>query len=504
MPFPVRYIIPRKPDAWVQVANDATTASRFDHDAPTVHVSEEHPFMNDIRKAVLTYRLQSAAHFENDVGVAQVAHAVPKSRFAWSRKIKVNFRSFNRLLQRICRPKSQKRACMDVSTPAVEVLENNKWISLDDFLGKQFPILPGKIPYYILQAWWEANGKTFNWKALPTELKEHVLQFCLHEPLDQEAYDAKMQRSLARRRPGFGSSREPGVYEIVEKLREWSALLRVSHQVRAITLRLCFAGSHDLAMNQFCIFPQTFSQLYDTICRLGQHYQMVEQDSLPVDKHTQTLADCYRQYPRIYPQLKQYATFRHGIHKISIKMDFLSYMHFFRVTAGGFERYHKPGSMTYTVLERLPNLKYIAIRLPGRPRRGFHDFPSRRGPRLFHEDAPCPRLLHRIIYEQAAVVLAHYPSVRIKAYIDEEEKDRFYEIQERAIAQLKFTATELEELYAECGGGVQLEEWVQPGNGLPPVGDTESDDGLMRPIRQEADAFFPPKCLCTKRCTVII
>jgi hypothetical protein len=116
-------------------------------------------------------------------------------------------------------------------------------------------------------------------------------------------------------------------------------------------------------------------------------------------------------------------------------MDFLDYMNFFKVTSGGFERYQNHNLMTYEIFEQLPRLNEIILRLPLRPGRGWRDDPRRFGPLLFHFVDPCPRQLHRVIYERAAEVLEPYKSVRVLNFVDENEESRFDSLHQAATGE---------------------------------------------------------------------
>ncbi|RYF34108.1 MAG: hypothetical protein EOO38_29720, partial [Cytophagaceae bacterium] len=322
------------------------------------------------------------------------------------------------------------------------------------------------MPNSTMQGWWDSNGKQFDWHGLPTELKENVLRFCMFAPLEHDDYSMRVKRHHSRfaRHPGENPGREFGIYEVVDKFGNWASLLGVSHQVRAVALRLCFTGHSELRCSKgFCIFAGSYEKLDNALRRLGRYYQMVEPNSLPIDDKTRALAHAYNNYPIIYPHLQQYATFAQGLRRVSFYMNFLSSMHFFKVTVGGFQRYWIPEHITYEVFQQLPHLKGIEVHLPLQPKEGWKDCHTQRGPRLFYHltDQACPRMLHRVIYEQIAKVLAVYPYVRVKNFGDDKEKARFIALRNEACEKNKFTKKYLEELYAECGGGVQLEEPVE-------------------------------------------
>ncbi|OAG10729.1 uncharacterized protein CC84DRAFT_492555 [Paraphaeosphaeria sporulosa] len=88
-----------------------------------------------------------------------------------------------------------------------------------------------------LKQFWNANGKSFNWSDLPTELKEHVIQFCIiMAPKHPDHFHSNTRVDRL-------SIIDKHSCELVDRLSQWKSLLRVSTQVRAITLRLCHNGS---------------------------------------------------------------------------------------------------------------------------------------------------------------------------------------------------------------------------------------------------------------------
>jgi hypothetical protein len=481
----------------------------FDHGKQLLDLSEteEHLLMANIRNIIMAYRLQSAAHFDISINVKQ-AFRVEDIRLAQGSKLNVLFLGFTETNSYVCRsvfckhPRKKTR----VATKKVDILDagSGGFVALNKFLSMKYPSYPDSVGNTQMRAWWAANGKVFKWLSLPTELKEHIVQYCLHEPVTLWKYQTFKRRS----KYGFVGRREPGVYEIVEMLTHWASLLGVSHQVRAITLRLCLIGNSEMIVpGGFSVSSRSRRNFDSILERLSSHYQMIEPNSLPTDYTTQALADCYKQYPRIYPHLQQYATFRHGIRQIYLCMNFIDYMHLFKVTKGGFERYTKrPGAITYEVFEQLPNVSEIALRLPRRPRQGWLDDPGQIGPILFHYEFPCVRMLHRVIYERIAEALTLYSNVKVKGFVDKYERDRFYTLRESNMANSKWTAAEYEELYAECGGGVELEEMVLPGSWLEEAEEQEEQKvaNTHRAGRDvpepTADAFFPPECRCETKC----
>jgi len=100
-----------------------------------------------------------------------------------------------------------------------------------------------------LREFWSTNGKSFNWAGLPTELKENIIQFCIGTS------PCVPTRRNTWRDPCYldhfhDLSRIPSCpqtklrpCEVVDRLGRWKGLVRVSTQIRAIALRLCFNGS---------------------------------------------------------------------------------------------------------------------------------------------------------------------------------------------------------------------------------------------------------------------
>jgi hypothetical protein len=483
----------------------------FDRGKQPVEMAEweEHPLMSNIRNTVLTHRMQSPSHFDLKIEVKQ-AFQTEKTRLTRGFELNVAFCGFLFVDYFICRSVFRKshQTKKRVATNLVQILDasSDRFIPLQTFLGIKYPVYPHSVGDSEMRAWWAGNGKVFDWMGLPTELKEQIIESCLDRPSSQWDHQRNKRchskHQLTRR---F----EPGVYEIVDRLTDWAALLGVSHQVRAITLRLFFVG----VFGGFGIVARSVRGLHSVLNRLGRHYQLNDPDSLPTDYITQAKAQCYYHHPRIYPQLKQYATFRHGLRQIYLEMGFIDYMHFFEVTTGGFERYLDPGEISYKVFEQLPHVKKITLRLPRRPRQGWVDNPFQKGPQLFHYEFPCARTLHRVIYERIAGVLTLYPHVKVKGFGDEGERDRFYALRQSSMKNSTWTAADYQELYEECGGGVELGEMVQPGSWIEEVeeekeeqqgGSDEAEGGIPnRVVVAPPNAFFPPKCRCDTKCHML-
>lgn len=339
-----------------------------------------------LQEAVLQYQLQSPAHFQLELHVQQARS--PYSESARSvLKDRSRTTSFGILFHgssiegRITVPvqchvlRRSGRRCLSVTyhgTPE----------SLDTFLASKFPIIDGPLQPDAQWNWWLNNGKSFNWTALPTELKERVVKHCMHQPLTHGFYSERLARLNWRYNPSHEIGK-PGPFEVIDQLSDWFPLLYVSHQVRAITLRLCISGGSSLTHSEgLCITVSSYKGLCDRIDRLGDYYQMTSPSSIPTSPAEKALSKTYERFPRIYPHLSRFATLRHGIQKISIGMGFLSSMHFFKVTVRGFQQYQKAKALTYEVFDRLPYLNEVVVRLPLRPYGGWRDKPGQQGPRL--------------------------------------------------------------------------------------------------------------------------
>ncbi|EUC34740.1 hypothetical protein COCCADRAFT_3941 [Bipolaris zeicola 26-R-13] len=447
---------------------------------------ESHPFLQDVRTAVHKYRITSATRFSIPIEVAQSqSQHLERSEKLANFALWVGFYNFgDRPVFTACRLKSWYRKGTRRVTDEVEVYMKKigRYIPLESFLEKTFPTF-SEIPVgdQVMFQWWKTNGETFNWSGLPTELKERIICFCMHQ---------SHPRALSRR-PIKGAP------EVTAQFGAWTPLLGVSHQVRAICLRLCFVGSSDLQYGKgLCIDVKGHRAFKDCMRRLGKCFQMLEPGHLPSTDKTWQLAETYNHYPRIYPHLSRYATLRHAIRKINLQLSFLDSMHFFKVTIGSFAQYFQQFRLDYGIFGLLPCLNEIRIQLPNA--RGYlADGPRQQGPRLFYGDPfNCPRILHRIVYEKAAEALATYENVTVYGFMDEVEKESFCKLRDEERKKMRFTVEELEELYREDGGGVELEQSIIPG-----VQEEEAEE-LEWSIIQ--DAFWPPKCRCKVRCRKVL
>lgn len=147
----------------------------------------------------------------------------------------------------------------------------------------------------------------------------------------------------------------------------------------------------------------------------------------------------------------------------------------------------------------MPRLNGIRLYLPLKPHKGWHN-PPQPGPLLFHNTNPCPRLLRRVIYENIAELLAGYSGVVVKDFVDPREEDRYEDLRDAARRKLKFTTADWEELYAECGGGIQLDAPVQQGL-EDPIADNDGED--VHEVAGDDQTFFPPECFCEEPCYLV-
>lgn len=470
----------------------------------TVSTEVEDPSMHHIRGVLRQYLQQSPAHFE----LAIEAHELRSASLDTAHtKEKRSTKVVNILVEGIgaegrigmpltCHVTLLKRSSKAESVLCTIFTHNRRTQALQDFLSSTYPIIEAPLRHDTLWRWWQGNGKKFDWAGLPTELKEHIIEYCVHQPHTYGVYYERLTR-FNQRYKNDRKIRKPGPLEIIEQLGDWFQLLYVSHQVRAITLRFCIIGRSELAHTKGLFVTATsMNDLSARLDRLGDFYQMVEPNGVPTSVREIAQSKLYSRFPRIYPELRQYATLRHGIQKISLGMDFNSSMHFFKVQAEDFQQYQKSRVPTYEVFERMPILNEIVIRLPLQPRGGWRDNPHAGGPALFHHETPCPRILHRLIYDRAAEVLAPYEKVTLRNFIDGGEKQRFLSKRLKAVKIFRFTQDELEELYADDSGGVQLGEAEREVKLLFKAKCEDADIGCIR------SRFFPPSCHCNEPCAL--
>lgn len=465
--------------------------------------------MEHVHEVAREYHFQSPAHFELEIeaqqtsspyGKTEQSREAPLTMFidvlfygtSIEGRITVPVQCHVRRLEQ--RSRRAQWECLVISSHRRTVER------LDNFLASTFPVMDARLQSDTVWRWWLRNGKSFNWTALPTELKERTIKHCMHQPYNYGLYSEKLAR-FDQRYKADRKIRKPGPFEVIDQLGDWFPLLYVSHQVRTITFRLCLIGGSNLIYSKgLCITASSYASLRERVDRLGQYYQLSSPSSIPTSPAEEAQSKTYARFPNIYPHLAHYATLRHGIQKISISMDFLSLMRFFKVTARGFHRYHQSQGLTYDMFERLPFLNEIVVRLPLRPYGGWRHRPQAGGPQLWHADSPCPRALHRLIYERIAELLAAY-KVTVLNFLEEGEKQVYEAVRQEAVKALKFTERELQELYAETDGGVALLE----GENLPSI---ELTKARCKDVEQMDDAgraghdFFPPRCHCNEPCTL--
>jgi hypothetical protein len=358
------------------------------------------------------------------------------------------------------------------------------------------------------------DTQPFNWKGLPTEIKENVIDCCISSIT---AYEDKFHDLPALPKLSARAYRERPRCEVVQKLGDWKYLLLASAQIRAITLRLCFNGSNAYPKG-LCISADHHYSFSRRLRNLDHHQQLLLPNSVARPRSRASyLAHQYKKFPKMYPNLERFATFKHGIRKICLQFDFLSYIYFFKVTTSGIDYWKPQNLVTCDVFDQLPNLNEIVIDLPTE-----YDHRSQRqaGPRLDHADEPCPRALLRQIYERIAIELASFKEVKVLSHLDDEEEQRYRGLRESAILRLKFTSAELQELYADDGGGIELDAddlgkllhctsfsktLANRVSSYPALSDTGSQavsSTLSTASRSEEPkgSFFPPRCQCSYPC----
>ena len=412
--------------------------------------------MFDMRNIIREYQLISMAHFANIIDVELVQDT---SECNPRRTMHIAFIVGRGLhatdVPRLARVELDP---CDIPTGMISVQEmvqgTKTWVSLQTSLSMNFPPNEALTSQDTMEAYWAANGKTFNWAGLPTELQLNVLQNCVsdicaykdvfHNLPGAKKLSARAQQDRVRHRS-----------EVVQKLGEWQSIMQVSKQFRALTLDLLFKGCNAYPLG-FCVSAFSWNVFASRLRRLDTYSQMTQPWGVVKrgDRAGSGLAQQYNQFPKIYPQLDRFATFKHGIRKIYLEFDFMSYMWFFKVTAGGIHLERPKGCMTCDVFDLLPHLNQIVIALPIQ-----YDSKKRYyGPMLVHDDEPCPRTLHRLIYEKVAVELAAYKNVEVHYFIDDDEKQRYTGMRQSAQLALKFSEDELVELYADDEGGIALSE----------------------------------------------
>ena len=190
--------------------------------------------MVPVREAIDAYRRQSAAHFALHIDVQPLMSSAPPDHINVKSKLRLTFQNYFRRVDRVCRLDLRNGR----PSSAVFTRERGRWISLADMLAIHFPMTEANTSNQTLQDYWDHNGNRFPWERLPTELKEHVIRFCLLEAApyrDKCIYVAGDLQGAKRRC-------RTGAHELNSRFGDWNSLLRVSIQVRAIALRLCLSG----------------------------------------------------------------------------------------------------------------------------------------------------------------------------------------------------------------------------------------------------------------------
>jgi hypothetical protein len=226
-------------------------------------------------------------------------------------------------------------------------------------LATHFPVSEAWTNENTLRDFWNTNGQSFNWAKLPTELKEHVIQFCIvtapshpdsfHDITWVRTFDAPKIKNLR-------------TCELIDRLSRWKSLLRVSTQVRAITLRLCFNGSLTFDKG-LCMTSYSLHNFSDRFSALEQFSQITEPNCVPtnISDPSHLLRVVYRDAPKLYPELKRYGTFAQEVREIDLSFDLINFYRFFKVEKGGFGKEgHSHCLVTYDVLEKMPHLNRVS------------------------------------------------------------------------------------------------------------------------------------------------
>ncbi|ORY19691.1 hypothetical protein BCR34DRAFT_629741, partial [Clohesyomyces aquaticus] len=146
-------------------------------------------------------------------------------------------------------------------------------------------------------------GSYPNWNHLADELKVQILQCCVCEK-----HDVEYLTYLRSRRSCFKKVKPRG-YEIIDGLGSWRGLLQANHQIRSMVLD---RGSETYS-NGLCFVATSQKKFGTDIERLGQVYQTTEPNSVVKDSHSAKLTRLYEKYPKIYPDLKRFASLLRGI-----------------------------------------------------------------------------------------------------------------------------------------------------------------------------------------------
>jgi hypothetical protein len=307
-----------------------------------------------VKNTVRRYRMQSPAHFtlHIDIQLADTGH-VPNCG-AFKSQLNITFQHYSKEVHWLCKQYLKK------GRPTQKVMVCNTsvrfGVPLSKLLAEHFPVSEAWTSEDTLRDFWNTNGKSFDWARLPTELKEHVIQFCIvtapshpdhfHDDPRVRTFDAPKARYMRS-------------CELIDRLSRWKSLLRVSTQVRAITLRLCFSGS--LTFDQgLCMTSYGLQDFSDRFSNLEQFSQITEPNCVPTNVPSHLPRAVYRDAPKLYPELRRYGTFAQQIRKIDLSFDLINFYRFFKVEKGGFGKEdHRRCLVTYDVLEKMPHLNQV-------------------------------------------------------------------------------------------------------------------------------------------------
>ncbi|KAH7126706.1 hypothetical protein B0J11DRAFT_604516 [Dendryphion nanum] len=446
----------------------------------------EHYYIDTIRAGIDQYRSKSYVRFAQDLQVHQVRYHVCRSLITSEFRLDVIFQDGQAGLEGAHRRTCRARFERNENTGEVEVLESNRWVSLDESLSMNYPTQAPAADPDNLRKWLAVNGKRLHWVGFPGELKENILAFCLLESPGFAAYHS--EHLFVRKSDQF---HQHGPWEVTHQLGHWVALLAVSKEIRQITLELCLKHNNRFP-GGLMIASKTPGQLVSSIKRLSRAHIFIDKKL----SYSPALARQYLLHPKVYTELgNPYATYAHNIRKISFNFDFLSNMFFFGVTVAGLDRCRPKDALTCTIFDRLPLLDGIRVSMPRDVRNVRHPV------KLFDEDLPCYRILHRYLYERLATVLAPYTHVTVTDFIDKEEEDRFLALLKLHRKSSLFTAAELEDMYADTSGGIEIDV---PVSTLVRIQKDETyERDAFRLAVQRACQTYPPICRCQKKCVTI-
>ncbi|KAJ4357525.1 uncharacterized protein N0V89_002101 [Didymosphaeria variabile] len=448
-----------------------------------------------VKETVSKYRMQSPAHFtlHIDVQLSDTGHK-PK-RDGFRSQLSITFQNYSRIFHWLCRRHFHK----GLPTRKIVVC-NRKRLPLKKLLAEHFPISEASTSEETLRDFWNTNGKSFDWVGLPTELKEHIIQFCIVTAprFPDKFHDITSLKSC-------GPTRMLRSCELVDRLGRWKPLLRVSTQM------------FDKGL---CMTSYSLADFSTRLSKLESYSQISEPNSVPVNPKDpgHLLMEVYRDAPKLYPELKRYGDFSKGIRKIDISFDFVTFYRFFKVRAGGFDKEGRPCCYTYDVFEKMPHLNEIVVRLPKNRKKDWINKPHQIERPLFHAVFPCPRTVFRILYERIAEVLAAYENVSVKNFLEKGEEERFGGLRKAAVKALQdaksprplqLTIEELQEIGMHDGGGLHLtKEEIQQVRQEQYEGallnkKSKEIKQLLDGLSEEApatDEFYPIRCECAVSC----